>query len=79
MCEPSIAAFCMLIKLWAKRVNIINSQHPMKGLSSYGIALMSLYYLMESKQINFISLCPKFDLDIDVINPNLNNCKLKNL
>ena len=54
MSEHSIAAFCLLIKLWAKKTNIINTAYPMKGLSSYGIALMSLYYLMESKQINFI-------------------------
>lgn len=54
MFDPSIAAFCLLIKLWAKRTGIINTAYPMKGLSSYGIALMSLYYLMESKQINFI-------------------------
>jgi DNA polymerase sigma len=54
MSEASIAAFCLLIKLWAKRTGIINTQYPMKGLSSYGVALMSLYYLMETKQINFI-------------------------
>lgn len=54
MFDPSIATFCLLIKLWAKRTGIINTAYPMKGLSSYGIALMSLYYLMESKQINFI-------------------------
>jgi DNA polymerase sigma len=51
---PQIYEFCILIKLWAKRQNVINLQHPMKGLSSYMIILMCIYYLMDSGQIDFL-------------------------
>lgn len=50
-----ITLFCILVKLWAKANNIINSKAPMKGLSGYGVILMCLYYLMDSNQIDFIS------------------------
>lgn len=43
---PEITCFCLLVKLWAKTNKIINAQTPMKGLSSYGVVLMCLYYLM---------------------------------
>ena len=40
--------FVLLVKLWAKKNNIINSASPKDGLSGYGVVLMCLYYLMES-------------------------------
>lgn len=47
-------AFCVLVKMWAKNVNLINASHPMHGLSAYGLVLMSLYYLMSTTQIDFL-------------------------
>jgi DNA polymerase sigma len=43
---PEITCFCLLVKLWAKSNQVINAKSPMKGLSSYGVILMCLYYLM---------------------------------
>lgn len=51
---PEVALFCILVKQWAKTNNIINAQTPMKGLSSYGVVLMCLYFLMDSGQIAFL-------------------------
>jgi DNA polymerase sigma len=51
---PEVACFCLLVKLWAKNNSVINAKTPMKGLSSYGVILMCLYYLMETKQIDFL-------------------------
>lgn len=51
---PEITCFCLLVKLWAKSNNVINVQAPMQGLSSYGLILMCLYYLMETSQIGFL-------------------------
>lgn len=51
---PEINLFCLLVKLWAKRTNVIKRRAPIRGLSSYGVVLMCLYYLMETGQINFL-------------------------
>ena len=53
---PEIHLFCMLVKLWAKNRSVINKFNPMMGLSSYGIILMCLYFLMETNQIKFLDL-----------------------
>lgn len=54
--KEEIHIFCLLIKIWAKSCNLINKFQPMMGLSSYGVILMSLYFLMETKQIPFLNL-----------------------
>lgn len=50
----------MLVKLWAKNVDVINSVSPMQGLSSYGLMLMSLFYLMSTQQIEFLTNLSNF-------------------
>ena len=46
-----IACFTLLVKKCAKRNLVINSKEPMKGLSAYGVVLMSIFFLIESGQI----------------------------
>ena len=48
-CEYSY--FVLLVKLWAKKSDIISSASPKDGLSGYGVVLMCLFYLMETNQI----------------------------
>jgi DNA polymerase sigma len=43
---PEICLFCLLVKLWAKTTNVINRYNPTEGLTSYGVILMCLYFLM---------------------------------
>jgi DNA polymerase sigma len=49
-----VGLLCILIKMWAKNRNVIKKISPMKGLSAYGVIMMCLFFLMETKQINFL-------------------------
>jgi DNA polymerase sigma len=57
--DEYVLKFCNVIKYWAVNRNLINLQRKMEGLSSYGILLMCLYYLMVSKQIPFLKRASK--------------------
>jgi len=52
--KEEILLFCLLVKLWAKSNNIINSATPMQGLSGYGVILMCIFYLMKTNQLDFL-------------------------
>ena len=49
-----ILKFGNLVKFWAKKKNIINAKKPTEGLSSYGVLLMALFYLIKSKQAPYV-------------------------
>lgn len=49
-----IGQLCILVKIWAKKWNVINKKYPMRGLSAYGVIMMCLYYLMKTGQVNFL-------------------------
>lgn len=49
-----IIKFSNLVKLWAKRKNLINAKMPIDGFSSYGIVLMALFYLIKTDQAPFV-------------------------
>jgi DNA polymerase sigma len=53
---PEIQLFILLVKLWAKKCNVINAHRPIDGLSGYAVVMMCLYYLMDTKQIKFLDL-----------------------
>lgn len=46
--------FCNLIKYWAVSRTLINMERKIEGLSSYGVLLMCLYYLMVTGQMPFL-------------------------
>lgn len=52
--KDEILMFCILVKRWAKNASIINATHPMQGLSGYGLMLMCIFFLMFTKQIDFL-------------------------
>lgn len=43
-----IIKLCNLIQLWAIRKTIINIKVPSEGLSSYGVIMMVLFYLVKT-------------------------------
>lgn len=45
-----------LVKYWANRTTLINQVQKIQGLSSYGVLLMVLYFLMVDKQIPFLQI-----------------------
>jgi DNA polymerase sigma len=51
-----ILKFCNIIKYWACQKTLINQEKKMMGLSSYGLILMCLYYLMVTEQIPYLKL-----------------------
>jgi DNA polymerase sigma len=42
------------VKLWAKRKTLINAKMPTDGLSSYGVILMALFYLIKTDQAPYV-------------------------
>lgn len=52
--DEYLLKYCNLIKYWAVSRNLINLERKMEGLSSYGVILMCLYYLMVTKQIPYL-------------------------
>ena len=45
-----IIKFCNLIKFWAIKKTLINTKIPTDGFSSYGVVLMTLFYLIKAHQ-----------------------------
>ena len=52
--DEYVLKFCNLIKYWAVNRGLINMYRKMDGLSSYGVLLMCIYYLMVTKQLPFL-------------------------
>lgn len=48
--HPGVRALGVLLKLWAKNTNLIDKDK----MSSYGVILMMLYYLIRVKEIPII-------------------------
>jgi len=51
-----VLKLCCLTKLWAKGKKLINGKDPRGHFSSYGINLMTIFYLIKSGQASYVKV-----------------------